>query len=147
MLDPSHFLYTIQRGRVGVRACPNSSRKHVTCRVEGRKRAQPLASTVEKNIQNTQKSWLTCGCCSKYPHHRHFLHVALPEFRVADVQVFNGTCQIEVCGDDPHGKHDCRVRQRGANRQKSQKTTVRSPYDARTSAASRDQPRGMLSRR
>lgn len=79
---------------------------------------------------------LTCWCCSKYPHHRHFLHVALPEFRIADVQVFNGTCQVVVCGDDSYSKHDCRVRQI------SQKTlAARSPQDAGTTVASRYQPK------
>lgn len=53
---------------------------------------------------------LTCWGRSKYPYHRHLLHVALPEFRVAHVQVCDRTCQVVVSRDDPHGEHDCRHR-------------------------------------
>ncbi|TNN85428.1 hypothetical protein EYF80_004450 [Liparis tanakae] len=34
---------------------------------------------------------------------------------VADVQVLNGSRQIKVRGDDTHGEHDCRVRQKSPN--------------------------------
>lgn len=97
----------------------NAAWTRLYARVSKRQRRQQICDTPRaatfsllrggKGIMKN-KSGLTCWCCSKYPHNRHFLHVALPEFRIADVQVFNGTCKVVVCGDDSHGKHDCRVR-------------------------------------
>lgn len=59
---------------------------------------------------NYSHTELTCWGRSKYPYHWHLLHVALPEFRVAHVQVFNWVCQVVVSRDDPQGEHDCRHR-------------------------------------
>lgn len=70
---------------------------------------------------NYSHTELTCWGRSKYPYHWHLLHVALPEFRVAHVQVFNWVCQVVVSRDDPHGEHDCRHRCRQKKKKEKKK--------------------------
>lgn len=92
---------------------PNSSpARRAACRAAGKPPATISSNKMKMYEHMRREALLTCGCCSKYPHHRHSPHVALPEFRVAHVQLLDGTCQIVVRGDDPHGEHDCRRRLR-----------------------------------
>lgn len=120
--DALHFLpeRTCSCARVSTRR-PLNSRSHAAWYGA---RDPPLTSFKATLVKNKNNVTLTCGCCTKYSHYRHFLHVALPELRVADVQGFYGTCKIVVCGDDADGKHDCCVVR---DRLKSQGTTARSP--------------------
>lgn len=90
---------------------PNSSpARRAACRAAGKPAATISSNKMRMYEHMRRDALLTCGCCSKYPHHRHPPHVALPEFRVAHVQLLDGTCQIVVRGDDPHGEHDCHRR-------------------------------------
>lgn len=51
---------------------------------------------------------LTCGGRSKNPDHRDPSDGALPEFRVAHIQLSDRVGQVVVCRDNPNGKHDDR---------------------------------------
>lgn len=74
------------------------------CRAVRRRSCHHLCTVYIHNM-----TLLTRGCCSKYPHYRYFPYFALPEVRVANIQVLDGFCQVIVGGNNADSEHDCRV--------------------------------------